>query len=36
MSLSDIAQKACAYQMASEFVDGMDVLARSQRDDASG
>ena len=27
MSLSDIAQKACAYQMASEFVDGMDVLA---------
>jgi pyruvate dehydrogenase E1 component alpha subunit len=27
MSLSDIAQKACAYEMASEFVDGMDVLA---------
>ena len=27
MSLSDIAQKACAYQMESEFVDGMDVLA---------
>ena len=27
MSLKDIAQKACAYQMASEFVDGMDVLA---------
>ncbi len=27
MSLSDIAQKGCAYQMASEFVDGMDVLA---------
>ena len=26
MSLSDIAQKGCAYQMASEFVDGMDVL----------
>ena len=24
---SDIAQKACAYEMASEFVDGMDVLA---------
>lgn len=27
MSLQDIAQKACAYEMASEFVDGMDVLA---------
>ena len=27
MSLSDIAQKACAYELASEFVDGMDVLA---------
>jgi pyruvate dehydrogenase E1 component alpha subunit len=27
MSLSDIAQKSCAYQIASEFVDGMDVLA---------
>jgi len=27
MSLSDIAQKGCAYEMASEFVDGMDVLA---------
>jgi pyruvate dehydrogenase E1 component alpha subunit len=27
MSLSDIAQKACGYEMASEFVDGMDVLA---------
>ena len=27
MSLSDIAQKACAYQIVSEFVDGMDVLA---------
>ena len=26
MSLRDIAQKACAYEMASEFVDGMDVL----------
>ena len=26
MSLSDIAEKGCAYQMASEFVDGMDVL----------
>ena len=27
MALSDVAQKACAYEMASEFVDGMDVLA---------
>lgn len=27
MSLRDVAQKACAYEMASEFVDGMDVLA---------
>lgn len=27
MSLSNVAQKACAYEMASEFVDGMDVLA---------
>ncbi len=27
MSLRDIAQKACAYEMAAEFVDGMDVLA---------
>ncbi|HSE19016.1 MAG TPA: pyruvate dehydrogenase (acetyl-transferring) E1 component subunit alpha [Pyrinomonadaceae bacterium] len=27
MSLSDIAQKACAYEMEAEFVDGMDVLA---------
>jgi pyruvate dehydrogenase E1 component alpha subunit len=27
MSLSDIAEKGCAYQMVSEFVDGMDVLA---------
>jgi pyruvate dehydrogenase E1 component alpha subunit len=27
MSLRNIAQKACAYDMASEFVDGMDVLA---------
>jgi pyruvate dehydrogenase E1 component alpha subunit len=27
MSLSAVAQKACAYDMASEFVDGMDVLA---------
>ena len=27
MSLSDISKKACAYEMASEFVDGLDVLA---------
>jgi pyruvate dehydrogenase E1 component alpha subunit len=27
MSLHDVSQKACAYEMASEFVDGMDVLA---------
>src|SRR5919109_4530890 len=27
MSLQDISQKSCAYEMASEFVDGMDVLA---------
>jgi pyruvate dehydrogenase E1 component alpha subunit len=27
MSLREIAQKACAYEIASEFVDGMDVLA---------
>src|SRR6476659_3359670 len=27
MSLSDVSQKARAYKMASEFVDGMDVLA---------
>jgi pyruvate dehydrogenase E1 component subunit alpha len=27
MSLSDVAQKACAYEIAAEFVDGMDVLA---------
>jgi pyruvate dehydrogenase E1 component alpha subunit len=27
MSLQDVAQKACAYDIASEFVDGMDVLA---------
>src|ERR1700752_4011087 len=27
MSLHDISKKACAYEMASEFVDGMDVLA---------
>ena len=27
MSLQNIAEKACAYELASEFVDGMDVLA---------
>ncbi len=27
MSLRDISKKACAYEMHSEFVDGMDVLA---------
>ena len=27
MSLQDVSQKACAYDIASEFVDGMDVLA---------
>ena len=27
MSLQDIAAKGCAYEIASEFVDGMDVLA---------
>jgi len=27
MSLQDVSKKACAYGMASEFVDGMDVLA---------
>ncbi|HKO96234.1 MAG TPA: pyruvate dehydrogenase (acetyl-transferring) E1 component subunit alpha [Pyrinomonadaceae bacterium] len=27
MSSQDVSQKACAYDIASEFVDGMDVLA---------
>src|SRR6201991_2811518 len=27
MSQSDVSQKACSYGLASEFVDGMDVLA---------
>jgi pyruvate dehydrogenase E1 component alpha subunit len=27
MSLQDVSQKACAYELESEFVDGMDVLA---------
>jgi len=26
MSFQDVAQKSCAYEVASEFVDGMDVL----------
>ena len=30
MSFSDVAQKSCAYEIASEFVDGMDVLAMRQ------
>jgi pyruvate dehydrogenase E1 component alpha subunit len=30
MSLQDIAEKACAYEMHSELVDGMDVLAMRQ------
>src|SRR3989440_3255501 len=27
MSFQDVAQKSCAYELESEFVDGMDVLA---------
>src|SRR6266849_3863741 len=27
MSVQSVAQKACAYEIASEFVDGMDVIA---------
>ena len=27
MSMNEVATKACAYELASEFVDGMDVLA---------
>src|SRR5690349_15815376 len=27
MSMDDVATKACAYELASEFVDGMDVMA---------
>jgi pyruvate dehydrogenase E1 component alpha subunit len=26
MSLQNVAQKSCAYEVASEFVDGMDVI----------
>jgi len=30
MSLQNVAQKSCAYEVASEFVDGMDVLKMRQ------
>src|SRR5438128_5127504 len=30
MSIHDVSQKACAYDIAAEFVDGMDVLAMRQ------
>src|SRR5437588_10286087 len=30
MSFQNVAQKSCAYEMESEFVDGMDVLAMRQ------
>src|SRR5882672_23505 len=30
MSLQNVAEKACAYEMTSEFVDGMDVMAMRQ------
>jgi len=30
MSLQNVAQKSCAYEIASEFVDGMDVLQMRQ------
>jgi len=30
MSLQNVAQKSCAYELASEFVDGMDVLKMRQ------
>ena len=30
MSFQNVAQKSCAYEVASEFVDGMDVLAVRQ------
>lgn len=30
MSLQNVAQKACAYEIASEFVDGMDVIKMRQ------
>ena len=30
MSFQNVAQKACAYELASEIVDGMDVLAMRQ------
>lgn len=30
MSMDEVATKACAYEVASEFVDGMDVIAMRQ------
>src|SRR2546425_12310497 len=36
MSFSDVAQKACAYEIASEFVDGMDVLAMRHATERAG
>jgi pyruvate dehydrogenase E1 component subunit alpha len=30
MSMNEVATKACAYELASEFVDGMDVIAMRQ------
>jgi pyruvate dehydrogenase E1 component alpha subunit len=30
MSFQDVAQKSCAYELTSEFVDGMDVVAMRQ------
>jgi pyruvate dehydrogenase E1 component alpha subunit len=30
MSMDEVATKACAYELAAEFVDGMDVLAMRQ------
>jgi pyruvate dehydrogenase E1 component alpha subunit len=30
MSMYDVATKACAYELAAEFVDGMDVMAMRQ------
>lgn len=30
MSMHEVASKACAYELASEFVDGMDVIAMRQ------
>src|SRR5258708_11579938 len=30
MALQNVAEKACGYEMTSEFVDGMDVMAMRQ------